>query len=233
MIEGVRVIAESAIAFDYLICLSGQDYPIKSNEQIKSFLQQHKGNSFMRFYSLPYEGQHPWGGVISQRLTRIEYWHIRRGDFYIRLPLKWSNYMNPLSIKRSPLWLFLNLLLPRKRTFIKGFTPYGGSQWWCLTKTHVLYINDFIRRNKKFVDFFRYVHYSDEIFFQTILLNSKFKDEVFNDDLRYIDWSTRDTHPKVLTENDFESVSNSQQLFARKFDQAHSCRIIEMIDQLS
>ncbi|NGY93813.1 beta-1,6-N-acetylglucosaminyltransferase [Bacillus megaterium] len=46
----------------------------------------------------------------------------------------------------------------------------------------------FCSNKKDIYNYFKYVLIPDEIFFQTILLNSKFKDEIINDNLTYINW---------------------------------------------
>ena len=50
-------------------------------------------------------------------------------------------------------------------------------------------------------------------------MNSKFKDKVICEDLRYIDWDTRNGNcPANLDESDFDKVVSSNKLFARKID---------------
>lgn len=72
----------------------------------------------------------------------------------------------------------------------------------------------------------------DEIFFQTIVLNSPLAHTVVNDDLRYLEW--RDPAlaggPAVLGEHDFRKIMSSSKLFARKFDMTQDAEILELID---
>ena len=48
------------------------------------------------------------------------------------------------------------------------------------------------------VRFFGHVKIPDEIFVQTVLLNSPLRDTVVGDDVHYIDWSRGGAHPKTL-----------------------------------
>ena len=73
--------------------------------------------------------------------------------------------------------------------FPRGYQPFFGSSYWCLTRECVTYVNAFVRENPDFVDFFKHLWIPDELFFQTIILNSPFKNRVVNDNLRCIDWS--------------------------------------------
>lgn len=57
--------------------------------------------------------------------------------------------------------------------------------------------------------FMKYCDASDEIYFQTILLNSPYKDICVNDNLRYINWSKDREGPAILVEDDFEEITKS------------------------
>lgn len=48
-------------------------------------------------------------------------------------------------------------------------------------------------------------------------------------DLRYVDWSEGEDHPKILDESDYEKIMTSGKLFARKFDEEKSRIIIEKL----
>lgn len=65
----------------------------------------------------------------------------------------------------------------------------------------------------------------EEVFFQTIFLNSPFKNQVVNDNLRYTDWSVH-CPPKVLTVEDYDKIINSHKLFCRKIDSIVSKNLI-------
>ena len=68
--------------------------------------------------------------------------------------------------------------------------------------------------------------------FQTIIMNSPFKDKVVNDNLRYIVWpSAFDSSPINVVKSDFPKLKTSPQLFARKFDMTMDCEVMDMIDQ--
>jgi hypothetical protein len=74
------------------------------------------------------------------------------------------------------------------KTYFGGLTPYAGSTWWALTNDACAYIQNFIARNRRIMKFFANTTLSDEMVFQTILGNSRFKDKVRRN-LTYTDWS--------------------------------------------
>ncbi|MEH2419657.1 MAG: beta-1,6-N-acetylglucosaminyltransferase [Nostoc sp.] len=223
-LEGIKSIVETDTYFDYIIHLSGQDYLIKSNREIHKFLQENKGREFIEYFPLPYS---KWKGG---GFRRIEYWYIRWNDEDFFIPEK-REFKSPIA---SFLYSFLTLLLPKKRKLPKGFAFYGGSAFWCLTGECVKYINDFVKQNPKFVNRFNFTSLADELFYQIVILNSPFKDQVVNDNMRYIDWGddVNAYHPLILEKKDFEKIRQSKKLFARKFDQSKDSDILDMIDKM-
>ena len=84
--------------------------------------------------------------------------------------------------------------------------------------------------NPQVVRFFRHVFVPDEIFFQTILMNSPLHDEIENDNLRYVEWS-REPAPAVLGVDDLDAMLSSGKLFARKFDPTVDDAVLAELDR--
>jgi hypothetical protein len=220
-LQALREIFESNTSFDYLLYVTGQDYPIKSNADITATLGRAGGKSFICHFPLPFEGVHPSGGKITQPASRIECWHFYICNHYVRFPLR-----------GGALWArALNRVLPKKRQFPKGFQPHGGWAYWCLTREHAEYVHRFAETHPAFVNYFRFVKSADEIFMQTVLLNSEFKDQIINDDLRYVDWSSRDCSPRILRATDLPKLAAVTKLFARKFDSMVDVAVLNLIDE--
>lgn len=197
-LKGIDKLIRSGTPFDYVILLTGQDYPIKPNEYIEGFFEARAPNSFMGYAPLPSDSWSPRGG-----LDRIENWHLRLYGRHLRVPFT--------------------------RRFPTGLRPYGGGAYWCLSRECIEYVADFVARRPDVVSFFRHVDIPDEIFFQTILLNSELRDTIVNDNLRYIDW-TRGRRPAILEVRDLEALRASPKLFARKFDVDQDEMVLDLID---
>lgn len=205
-IKGIETLCVKGIPFDYAILLTGQDYPIKSNDFIREFLSANKTRSFLCYFPLPSDAWQNGG------MDRIESWHFRVFKRHFVFPSQRS--------------------FPIKRKFPSGFVPFGGSSYWCLTRQCVEYIYEFLQSHWQFVNFFRRVDVPDEIFFQTILMNSPLRSSIVNDDLRYIDWKDANSgSPGILCAGDFEKISRSSKLFARKFDITVDADVLDMIDE--
>jgi hypothetical protein len=204
-IKGIRELFRRGVPFDHVLLLTGQDYPIASNRRIGGFLGEHEGLSFMSHFPLPSD---EWQGG---GMDRIGSWHVRLGSLYVRVP---------------------GMSGPLGRRFPAGLRPFGGSAYWCLSRACTEYVHGFLQNARSYVRFFRFVNVPDEIFFQTILLNSPLRDAIVNDDLRYLEWRHPEVAggPAVLHRSDFESIMGSGKLFARKFDVTEDAEILDLID---
>ena len=215
----------------YFITLSGWDYPIKNNQQIHDFLNQNFPMNFMNFY--PLVGDADLVDNI-RKYNFLEYIYLAPG--FLHKPLK--------------AFKILISKLPIRRSFIPGMVPYRGSNWFCLNRKTVDYINDFLQtpQGKNYIEYFKLVLCPDEIFFQTLVLNSPYaKDCRYYDRdithstgimknenkayLHYIDWNPKRENPTQLNLSDFDQLKNSDALFARKFNETKSKELLDAIDQ--
>jgi hypothetical protein len=204
-LESMHTLLRLGTPFDYVVLLTGQDYPIKPPSYIASFLASQDGRCFVDYFPLPHADWQNGG------LDRVQFWHVRVRNNHLRIP--------PASIP-----------LPRRRP-PRGMKLFGGSSYWCLTRECTEYINAYIGGHPEFVRFFSYVDVPDELFFQTLMLNSPLRDAIINDDLRYIRWTEPDYgSPAILTEADFADLVTSPKLFARKFDVTVDPNVLDMID---
>jgi hypothetical protein len=218
-LKGLRALIASGRPFDYVVLLTGQDYPIRSNAQIAATLRDAGGQVFMDWMPIP---NRVWTGGGAYR---IEHWHFRVGT-------------RPLSFPGSPFrhallnaaWSLPARILHLRRTFPAGMRAYGGSSYWMMPADCARYVDDFVCANPDYVRFFRRVRVPDEIFFQTIVLNSPFAGRVDADALRYVEWDGDGDHPKVLTMADFDTFMQSNALFARKFDPDIDASVLDRID---
>ena len=126
-------------------------------------------------------------------------------------------------------WRGRHVRLPGRRAFPRGLRPFGGGAYWCLSRACVELVAEFVVERRDVVRFFQHVDVPDEIFFQTIVMNSELASTVVNDNLRYVDWS-RGRRPAVLDTNDLDALRASPKLFARKFDTRVDAAVLDAID---
>jgi Core-2/I-Branching enzyme len=81
-LKGLRAVLEQGADPDYVILLSGQDYPIKSTTYIREFLERGGGRSFFLHFPLPTEN---W---TSGGMDRLRRWHWRYRGLHLAIPLR-------------------------------------------------------------------------------------------------------------------------------------------------
>jgi hypothetical protein len=150
---------------------------------------------------------------------------------YDELPTEWWGQRGGLDRieYRHWRWRGRHVRLPWKRRFPAGSTPYGGGAYWNLSRACIEHVARFVASRPDVVGFFRHVDIPDEIFFQTVLMNSELAGSIVSDNLRYIDW-TRGPRPALLEARDLPALRASPKLFARKFDVFHDAEILDMVD---
>jgi hypothetical protein len=211
MVRATLELARAALAardpWDYASLLSGADYPIKSNEDISGFLDAHAGEEFLSFWDMRAESN-PWKHAPGrfQSDSRVDRQHFGAGRRIIRSP-----------------W---------RRTLPYGLHPYGGSQWWTLSRAAIGYLTRYVDDHPRLLPFMRGVFVPDECFVQTVLGNSPFRDAIASTDLRYVDWSRPEPpYPELLTEADIPELAMRESLYARKFDLDAAPAVFEQIEQ--
>jgi len=203
-INGLKQIDASGIKYDFINLMSGQDYPIKSATYIINFLKENIGKQFIH-----YKDFKDWPGAE------------KRMNQYFLTDLK-------IIGKFRLQWLVNSFV--KKRKLPEDITIYGYSTFWTLSQDCAMYIVDYLENHISFRQFFTYTFGSDELVYQTIIMNSAYKNAVVNNNYRYTDWSQGGYRPKFLKTEDFENIIASDCIFGRKFNIDIDENILDMID---
>lgn len=225
----------------FIIHLSGQDYPVKSNHQIREFVEQHRQDIFMTYFSLP----HPaWSG--NGGLDRIYDWHFHLSE-------RDMVSVKPLAFTKQNMRAFAKTLLRKPalfRTLLCRFLTarsypldykvhYGGEFWMSMPEEVATRVLDLMQQRPDIERFYKYCRHPDETLLQTIILNQDdLRIRVKNNCLKYIDWSgKRGQLPLTFTmEEDGElcrAAEDPDLLFARKFDTRMDESVLDYIDRLT
>jgi hypothetical protein len=232
------------VEFDWMENLTGQDYPLRPIGDIEAALAHCNVDGYLQ-YAPVFPQRTPsdadWGAGPEFRLcnpfdtaVRFEYWHRRIGrptsakQRWLR-PLMLLNLLQP--------WLRVSLAFSTIGTrrpntiFNDDFICYGGSFFCTLSAACVRYARDFARDHPDVVEYFRGMLAPDEVFLQTVLVNSR-KFRFMPDAKRYLDFAnSRNNHPKVLGVADLGRMLASNAHWARKFDQTHDEEILDILDR--
>jgi hypothetical protein len=222
-LEGIRGGLQAGV--DYLVLLSGSDYPIKSNQATIQFLEKNSGKSFFNYYQMPAPHWQP-----GKEINRIKKYYFHLNGKLFEYPIDDS----ATSIARKTLNNALKFILPKERIFPKDIVPYGGDQWFCISAQAGKSVLRFYEANPDTYRFLKNCLIPDEIFLQTAIFNThegEIKETVSNSCLTFLNWENRNTpSPAILSLRDFENIRESGKLFARKFDHELNPELANKID---
>lgn len=202
-----QVVAEAGV-FDKLLFLSAQDFPLLPNRRLKQALAALADYELLDCVPV---GPHGWSCA-----ERFQYFHRDGGGKLAVLACRLANRaMRAGGVRRA---------------MVNGWQPWGGSSWWTLSRDCVRAIVGQVRDDPAIVRFFRTVSCPDEMFFQTLVMNSQFRARVLSNNCRHIQWQAGGArNPKVLDESDFDAIRASGAHFCRKLDPAASAALLRRL----
>ena len=223
----------------YVILVSGQDYPLRSNKDIRSFLTENYGTCFITCLPIP---QSEWGARAVNRLNRYKITLSNKRFHFVLLPsIVEREFYRFKTAKNLLLSIFYHRFdaiykIFQRRRFPSNLTPYGGDTWWALPNDIVQKILDFVDREPGYCSYHVDSLLADEIFFQSILMKIIQSDErLVRPTLMYTNWSRKGVPlPVTFTMSDFGELKAAahKKLFARKFDSGVDARILDQLDEL-
>jgi hypothetical protein len=212
-LNSLRQIVAEVPDFDKVLFLSAQDFPLLSNPALKAALAGLRGHELLDTVAI---GRAPGQWAADYR---YQYFYRLDAGKPLRLACSLANRaMRACGITRR---------LPG------GLVPYGGSSWWALSRDCVRELLARVAREPGVVRFFRSVSSPDEMFFQTLVMNSRFRERVLSENFRYIQWPEHGArNPKILDEHDFERIAASKAHFCRKIDSRASAALLPRLTAL-
>ncbi|MBP5511804.1 hypothetical protein J6X90_00215 [Candidatus Saccharibacteria bacterium] len=188
--------------YEYIHIISGVDFPLKSNKEIYTFFHKNLGKEFIHYQadSLP-KVKEDW-----TKLYRFFPKNYRKYKFIRAAELLSQKVQKLVGVNRI------------KHSKIKYMT---GANWVSITEDLARYL---LSKEEEFNKTFKYCHFPEELFIQTYVEDSPFKDKLYdktysNDHSackRQIDWSRGNPYTYKL--EDYDELINCGNMFARKFD---------------
>ncbi|BAY84255.1 hypothetical protein NIES267_37510 [Calothrix parasitica NIES-267] len=230
--SAVDWLVNNNIDFDWLIKLSAQDYPTQPISEIEYSLSKTQYDGFMEYFKV-FSPESHWSlkegsGRYLYRYKKIPF-SLPKWLFSV---LKATRIVNRLQkFFRIDFEYGLRFGLKPKSIFNSNFQCYGGLFFTILSKKCINYLYSFYQNNPHIVEYYKETLIPEESLIQTILVNSK-KFQFYRECKHYIDFSNSiHGHPKILTESDYEAMTQQKYYFARKFDLDSNSRILDILDQ--
>jgi len=203
----------------YFLLVSGRDYPLRPVEEIVGFAEAAGPRSYVEHFPLPdprwrFEGRERTDFYTYTVRDRRETC-IPRGEDTSFLNWKGRLLNEALRVRTA--------FKPTRR-FPSYARPYGGSQWWNLSRSAADAVLGFLDEHPDYRRYHEHTLAPDELFFQSILLGTPLAGELetVDDSLRFMRWPEDESHPRLLTVEDApalrEALRESETLFYRKVD---------------
>lgn len=227
--ELLAAVLHSGIEYTRVVCLSGQDYPLWTNQEIHQYFDEHNETEFIMGMNLTHCAQ------ADQRSKIVNYHFFR--------DLRWRNN-----------W-WKNKLIVASRNLIKGFPirkrpttllenkkvdVFFGSDYWAITLPCAQYIYKKLCTEKEMIHYFKTSFVPSELCIQTLVFNSSFGKQALLHEgdypglsgltpLHYIDYGRA---IKTLTIEELPVLQQSGKMFCRKVVSGASAKLIDEIDRI-
>lgn len=211
---------------DYLITLSGMDYPVWSNKEIIGYFQSLDGRNVLQGLCITLSDPKNVN-YREYRLLSSQPW--RKGGIGSKFRVALRKILSLMGIKKP-----LSVTASGKR-----YDLYKGAAWWAITPqlaVKALYEWD---ENKTLRRYFSTSFGPAETFLQTVAFNSSLRDTCILTEghfttllaltpLTFIDYSNG---VLILNDKDYDRIIASGKMFCRKTITGQSDSLMDMIDQ--
>lgn len=206
--------------YGYYHLLSGADLPIKTQDEIHEFFRVHKGEEFLDFEGPVFR---------EEKKVLMSYYYFFQENYAGRS--KFLDLFDQISIR-------IQKLVGIDRLKGKDITLQKGANWFSITDDFLKYA---LEKEELIRDLFLHSKCCDEVFLQTLAVNSPFKERLADPEMsggskgfaRYIDWNRGG--PYTFRTSDFEELMSTEEtkgcMFARKFDEMTDGIIIDRIQK--
>jgi len=215
-LKAILLLVEEALrdGMGYCHLITGQDYPLMSAEALLA--EGERGLNYIEYAPLPNPA---WKDGGYDRLLYYNFFDLFDANTMFR-----RRVLRRLASMQK--FLFIRRALPPDVRF------HGGATYWSLTRECLEYAMRYAAEHPRFMKAFDHSFCAEELFFQTVLLNSPFRDSIINDPRRFIIWENRHgSMPGILDENDLEAAEASRAFFMRKIAFPESRRLVEQLDR--
>lgn len=187
--------------------------PIKSISEINKFFENNSGKEFIALGNAGEPVKPTDQGGVFSFYSRVSLYHFGIKGWRKNKLLKGLEYVS-ISIQRK-------LKVDRVADLVEPI--YHGANWFSITHDCAKYVVAYEKHIEKL--FGKYTRCSDELFLQTVVMNSYLKDRVAGYNLRHVDFNRG--KPYTWHIEDLSELLNSKDLFARKFNEDIDATVVE------
>ncbi len=222
-------------SFNYCVLLSGQDYPIKSNEYIYNFYNSNYGQNFISISDIK-EIWPEWQDRFERYNFHFPNKRMNRG-IYPLADTRFSTIRNFKHmfylVKTVGLIPTVSTIFKSKRAHPEYLIPKGGGTWWALPVETAIDIIHYLKKHPDLMTYHAFTHVPDETLFASIV-NKLRRPNQIQDTTTYTNWTQENVDSPVTFEReDLQELiyAGEGYLFARKFDMDLDTDILNKLDE--
>jgi hypothetical protein len=207
MSKGIDWLEATGTAFDWLIFLSGQDYPAMPTSRIEAELREAKFDGFVDHEVIHEDPARHTNGFQTECMRR-----------YFKRTVKIPGF-RPFHFRR-------------KHPYTHGLQCFAGSTWLNLSRKAVEQLWSRKSARATLARHLRHAPCPDETFFHTLLLNeSDLKIQSW--DKRFYVWRESSPNPETLGLEDLGRIRASEAWFVRKVDDTVHPDLLDRLDGIA
>lgn len=196
----------------YFHIISGQDFPVKNMNDFYTKFDK-CSNIYMTCI-----GEKDFPDVVKDRLS----YYVLNANLDSRKRI--VRLMNWITKKA------LNLLGKQRKSLGEFSSIYKGMVWISMPMNAGRYAFHYVQEHPEFMTDLEHTLIPEEFFFQTIFMNSEYRNKVVFDNLRYTDWTSRNGGiPAYLDDSDYSKIISSGAYFARKMNSSISKELVSKL----
>jgi hypothetical protein len=228
--QALAWLGRERVEYDWLVYLSGQDYPTAPLARLEARLATTDFDGFLRHWRA-FDPVNPWGRK-RQGILRYAYRYAEAPAWAAPLlrVLRRLNGVQSLVHVHLTYGRFVGLRL-RRTPFGPARVCWAGTQWTTLRRACVEHLAERLGAERELLAHYARTICADESLVQTLLVNGD-RFRFADDDLHYADCrGTRTGSPRTLTTADLGTLADPRYHFARKFDRAVDAAVLDRLDE--
>lgn len=213
--------------FDWVVLLSGQDYPIRPVAEIERSLAEAQVDAFIE--TLPVEAPSLRSRTVDEFARRYHYRWRRLPATPLPIARAAARARPLVQVRSMPsgTWVGAPAL---SSPFGADLVCHRGADWFTISRRAVEAVDRFAHARADVLRHYGRTLIPTESFVHTVLANDRSL-RLSGDTRRFTRWESGAPRPRILTSEDLPDLLDSGFDFARKFDPAVDPAVLDALDQ--
>lgn len=203
----------------YFHLISGQDWPMEAPQKIYDFFED-TNKIYMNY----------WRAIDMKKTGEPEIWWIKYYFNYDQINRRTT--FGKIYHRFLLLIQTIGRVNKLKKYGVNEKDIYAGQEWVDVPRDALEYAIKYYEIHPELEKIFSTSFCSDEMWLQSILCNSQYKDRIDRDIHHYIEMTEKHgSRPAILDEDDYDKINSGNYWWGRKIERPISNKLIDLLDQ--